>query len=83
MRTGRLIGTNLRGALSSRCNGGSEEINKSFVFQASRGSDLGDHVAAVKPNGGRAPSADANLSHANAASGGFEEVIHSMAQVLP
>lgn len=60
-------------------------VNESFVFQAFRGTDLGDHVAAVKPNGGRGPPADAsaaNLSNGNAPSDGFDDVIHSMAQVL-
>ncbi|TMS02131.1 Multiple PDZ domain protein [Larimichthys crocea] len=50
---------------------------------ASRGSDLSDHVAAVKPNGGHVSYSDTSAAaHVNGKTSPeeFEHVIHSMAQ---
>ncbi|TKS92812.1 Multiple PDZ domain protein [Collichthys lucidus] len=50
---------------------------------ASRGSDLSDHVAAVKPNGGHVSYSDTSAAaHVNGKTSpeDFEHVIHSMAQ---
>lgn len=48
------------------------------------GSDLGDHVATVKPNGSHVSYSDttaATLINGKTSSEGFEHIIHSMAQV--
>ncbi|TDG99707.1 hypothetical protein EPR50_G00197720 [Perca flavescens] len=50
---------------------------------ASRGSDLSDHVAEVKPNGGHVSYSDISAStliNGKTASGEFEHLIHTMAQ---
>lgn len=58
-----------------------------FIFQGSvqspRGSDLGDHIAAVKPNGGHVSYSEISASTLNGktSSEEFEHIIHTMAQV--
>lgn len=60
-----------------------------LLFQGSvpvsRGSDLGEHVTSVKPNGGHVSYSDTSAAtHANAktSSEEFEHIINTMAQVL-
>ncbi|KAM9335583.1 multiple PDZ domain protein [Symphorus nematophorus] len=60
-----------------------QHLRDQGTVPASRGSDLGDHVAAVKPNGGHVSYSDtpaAPLINGKTSSEEFEHIIHSMAQ---
>ncbi|XP_074555026.1 multiple PDZ domain protein isoform X12 [Halichoeres trimaculatus] len=60
-----------------------QHLRDQGTVPGSHGSDLGDHVAAIKPNGGHVPYSDApaaTQSNGKTASEEFDHIIQSMAQ---